>query len=165
VNLETQNAQIVLLAPIKISERILLRKRPFPMVLREVRNRVEGTRQGTVGTVDCFLGHAFPNISLIPPIPTPSIRAGTSTAQSSNEVSFREGSPGSRLQIPLEKDRAVLIRELDRRDQFPGPMVDRVERPTRIVRVEAPCYVGGKADVVARGISGASENVNEALAV
>jgi hypothetical protein len=124
VNLETQNAQIVLLAPIKISERILLRK-----------------------------------------LTTPSIRAGTSTAQSSNEVSFREGSPGSCLQIPLEKYRAVLIRELDRRDQFPGPMVDRVERPTRIVRVEAPCYVGRKADVVARGISGASENVNEALAV
>jgi|SRR5436190_6638024 len=78
------------------------------------------------------------------------------------EVAFGECAPGTRLQVPLELDSAVRVRELDGRDELPGSMDHRMDRPSGVVGLEASGHVGRQADVVARRIDQTSKNVDEA---
>jgi DNA invertase Pin-like site-specific DNA recombinase len=79
------------------------------------------------------------------------------------EVALCERSAGTSLQISLEGDRALHIRKLDGRDQHPGPVGRRMDRPSRIVRTEASPHVGRQTDVVAGGGGNASKNINESV--
>jgi hypothetical protein len=80
-------------------------------------------------------------------------------------VSLGKGTAGSRLQITLECDRAVRVRELNGRNEMPGPVRCSVERPCRIVCLQPASHIRCQTDVVARRPRRAPKDVNEASAV
>lgn len=79
-----------------------------------------------------------------------------------SEVPLGEGAPRASLQVLLEPDRRRRVRELQRDDKGPGPMMDGHTRWTGVVPFEASFNVTRDADVVAIGVRVAAEDVDEA---
>jgi hypothetical protein len=92
----------------------------------------------------------------------PRLRLGHTSR--SDEVPLGECSSGSTLQVPLEQDCTVLVRELDGRDEMPGAIAGCVDRPSGIVRVDAAGHIGRQPGVIAPRIASAAKHIDETLA-
>ena len=77
--------------------------------------------------------------------------------------SLRERVAGARLQIPLKRDRAAFVGELDDDVDDPRLAVGGVGHPSRVVRVQAPREVRCQAGVVAGRVDGALEDIDDGL--
>ena len=62
-------------------------------------------------------------------------------------MAFGKGATGAGLQIPFERDRSLLVRELDDYIDPPGPTIRRVTAAASIVRLEPGAQITGDASV------------------
>jgi len=66
------------------------------------------------------------------------------------------------FQVPLERDRSLLVRELHDDIDLPGPPTRRVEAVAGIVRLEPGAPVTGDAGVIPPRVSATAEHVDAA---
>ena len=74
-----------------------------------------------------------------------------------------KGTPGAGLQIPLERDRSLLVGELHDDVDLPWPPTRGVKAAAAIVRLDAGAPVTGDAGVIALGISETPKNIDAAF--
>ena len=88
----------------------------------------------------------------------PTSRVRTQSAQ----MPLGKGTTGARFQVPLERDRSLLVGKLDDDIDLPRPPSCRVKTAARVVRLEPGAPIAGDARVVALRVSGTAKHVNAA---
>jgi hypothetical protein len=73
-----------------------------------------------------------------------------------------KGAAGARLQVPLERNRSALVRELHDDIDLPRPAARGVEAAAGIVCLEPGAAVGGDACVITPGVIETPKNINAA---
>ena len=85
------------------------------------------------------------------------------SADSRSQMPAGESESRTRLEVPLECERALLVPERDDDINAPWPAVRRVRTTAGIVRCETCVNVGGHTRVITGRHSVTLENVDEAL--
>ena len=89
----------------------------------------------------------------------PTSRVRTQSAQ----MPFGKGTTGARFQVPLERDRSLLVGKLDDDIDLPRPPSCRVKTAARVVRLEPGAPIAGDARVIALRVSATPEDIDAAL--
>jgi hypothetical protein len=77
------------------------------------------------------------------------------------EMPLGEGAAGTGLQVLLERDRTIRIRELDKRHELPRPECRGVLGATAVMHRKAPLHVVRDSDVIAIPMLHAAKNVDD----
>ena len=90
--------------------------------------------------------------------------SGAASQRHRGEVPCSERAPGAGLQIRLKARSGGFIRKLDRHDDPPGSMLQRISARPGVVPLETFIDVGGAPDIVTRRVALAPQNVDESSA-
>ena len=76
-------------------------------------------------------------------------------------MAFGEGPTRPGFQVALETIRGGLVWELENHRELPRAILRRVTSSLVVMPLETPCYVAGRADVVAIGFTAAAKYINK----